>query len=165
MIGDGEMQSHLHWRFCLIGLARLLSPRRPAKGKETLSGHTKSSWAVACRCGREQYYLNKAIALLGPHQMPALARVVEQQKAVAHELDGRQIFLLVPASSLSSVALSTHAGWMQSVTDHFPRNNGHTHRSVLLLVWTHTCSNLQQRQHSTAFGVPAPLSVTHFDRL
>ena len=32
----------------------------------------------------------------------------------------------------------------------FPRNSGHTHRSVLLLVWTHTCSNLQQRKHATA---------------
>ena len=43
----------------------------------------------------------------------------------------------------------------------FPRNSGHTHRSVLLLVWTHTCSNLQQRQpataRSTAFGVTADL--------
>ena len=41
-------------------------------------GHTKSSWAVAGRCGREQYYLNKAIALLWPHRRPAVARVVEQ---------------------------------------------------------------------------------------
>ena len=32
----------------------------------------------------------------------------------------------------------------------FPRNSGHTRRSVLFLVWTHICSNLQQRQPATA---------------